>query len=534
MSDQQVANPKRVMLGRAVTLGSAARVVEAPFPKFRTIQWVPQSVPDPDEEPTSDSPNIVEMVITQEVLLAVNRHVAQTLERELGGFLLGNRYSCPDTQRNYVVIDQYLEAGYTEGTEVSLSFTSESWAQLDDHLSGKFLGKLLVGWYHSHPKLNVYLSSLDVAIHEGRFREPWKSALVLEPATHQGGFFRWNRDKLDRNNYVDFYELLDGESRETVVAWSNYKGIDPKTNKPPYLKKVNTKTGQGSTIYDSGEYKPVLTELPDSGKVTGRQLRKNPWILFGILIILTLAVVFTILKLNLDPIRISKVSNQNVAPYPTRTPENPTPTPPRIQDTVLRTLKVDVQGIPLIDFQNSRIKVQLQISKIPENVVVAVQDGMKVTIDDHEADIQLQSIGPDGFTVNASTELREKIASLKQQDMRQEVTLLASFDHNENEVTIEKGLTLAPIVTRGRLPRVEVGVRNVGRTIRRNTGTGKTQATPKTGEGAKEAEGATPSATKTGAENAGKSGKPGTGKKTDESLLDKVINTFRGKRGTGQ
>lgn len=535
MSDQQVANQGGVKLGRPITVGSAERIVHAPFPKFRTIQWIPRTLPEASVEPDDYSPNAVDIVITQEVLLAVNRHVAQTLERELGGFLLGNRYRCSETGRNYIIIDQYLEADYTEGTEVSLSFTSESWAHLNDRLSGKFMGKALVGWYHSHPKLNVFLSSQDVDIHEGRFREPWKSALVLEPESHQGGFFRWNGDKLDRNNYVEFYELLEGESRETVVAWINFEGIDPQTNKPPTLKRVNTFSDQGPNVYGSGEHELMQSELPEPRKPT-RRLSKNPWVWFGILSICLIGVVLLILTLGLKPFRISEVVNQKPAPSPTRTPEStPTP-PPRLEDTELGTLQMDVIGVPQIDARRSSINVQLQISDIPGNVVEDVKNGMKVTIDKYDASIELQSIAPDGFTVNASTELKDKIASLTQGHRRQEVTLRASFDHKDNEALIEKLLILDPIVSRGRLAKVEVGVRNRGRIIRRNTRTNNEPPPVKPGEEGKQPEGTTPKPSPTTGPEPGNK-KSGTEKKktgNDDSLLQQIINRFRGKRGKGQ
>jgi proteasome lid subunit RPN8/RPN11 len=245
-------------------------IIEAPFPTERTLQWMPEiwspavsnstdGVEEPANEPepgeaqdtsinTSEfapplDPNGNSLVIvSQEVLLKVNEHVSQSLERELGGFLLGNRYRCPNTQCDYVIIDQCSPAKFTESTSVRLAFTHEAWAQLSDELSGKFFGKLLIGWYHSHPRLDVFLSSHDQEIQRERFSEPWMVALVLEPEKHRGGFFCERNGRVSPNSPVDFFELLERNSRDSVLAWENYNAVDPSTSSAPALSETNTAT----------------------------------------------------------------------------------------------------------------------------------------------------------------------------------------------------------------------------------------------------------------------------------------------------
>jgi len=236
-------------------------LIEAPFPHERTLHWLPAG-PWNDEDVVSDvsldetqfeleahdqsalpfvsAEGNTAVVVSQEVLIKVNEHVGQTLERELGGFLLGNRYRCPNTNCDYIIIDQYSPAKYIESSEVRLNFTHEAWAQLSDELSGKFLGKLLVGWYHSHPRMDVFLSSHDMEIQTERFPEPWTVALVLEPEKHLGGFFCSRDGRVNPNAPVDFFELLERNSRESVIAWENYKTLDPATSSTPVLSATNT------------------------------------------------------------------------------------------------------------------------------------------------------------------------------------------------------------------------------------------------------------------------------------------------------
>ena len=106
------------------------------------------------------------------------------------------------------MIDQSARAHFIESSDVHLAFTLDTWAHLAEEITGKFLGKLVVGWYHSHPRMDVFLSAYDVAIHEERFPDPWTTALVIEPEKNRGGFFRWQDGKLNPRAPFEFYELV--------------------------------------------------------------------------------------------------------------------------------------------------------------------------------------------------------------------------------------------------------------------------------------------------------------------------------------
>jgi proteasome lid subunit RPN8/RPN11 len=191
--------------------------IEAPFPETRLLRWAPEGG-DSSFHPAHD----VALVVTQEVFTRINRHLASSLDRELGGFLLGNRYRCPNSGREYVVVDQCTKARMTESNEIHLAFTLDTWAYLADELSGKFYGKLVVGWYHSHPRMDVFLSSYDVTLHEERFAAPWMTALVVEPERNRGGFFRWQGGRLNPRTPSEFYELVARGADGTVVDWTNH------------------------------------------------------------------------------------------------------------------------------------------------------------------------------------------------------------------------------------------------------------------------------------------------------------------------
>jgi proteasome lid subunit RPN8/RPN11 len=238
------------------------KVVEEHFPYNQTVLWQPVAQGAKAGAGKGDGTPPVSVVVTQEVLLQVNRHVAQTLDHEVGGFLIGDHCRCPESGREFIMIDQYSPAKFTEATEVSLAFTVDAWAHMNAELGGKFRGKLCVGWYHSHPKMDVFLSRYDMEIQNERFQHPWMTALVLEPEKHRGGFFCWRGGTVNPNEPVEFYELLDRKTRDSVVAWTNYVGIDTVTHQKPQMMKVNTLTASARDAADPAQRHNAAGAVP--------------------------------------------------------------------------------------------------------------------------------------------------------------------------------------------------------------------------------------------------------------------------------
>lgn len=273
MSNRLPANSKSgIVLGtRSASVEDEDKVtteaIKENFPSHRTLHLIPND----DNIQTDDK---VEIVVTEEVLFETTNHVGQDTSKESGGFLLGNRYQCPNTNRKYIIVDQFMKADYTEGTKVSLTFKTESWAQLKDKLDGKYRGKELIGWYHSHPGMGIFLSNYDLDIHKNRFAKEWQVALVLDPIKHEGGFFGWVDGTINPNEKLDFYELLETDKRETIVGWINYIAEDPKTGIPAMLSKVNTKNPSGEITTKTIDDSPPKTKI-------SKNLLRNPYVVIG-------------------------------------------------------------------------------------------------------------------------------------------------------------------------------------------------------------------------------------------------------------
>ena len=207
---------------------SRARHGIEPFPEERSIFWTPRrasvramiSVP-------------YHMVLTQAVLRDIHTHVAAASGTEVGGVLAGRLYECPDSVRRWVKADEALPAAVPLREDAEIAELEAAFRPLRERAADE--GRELVGWYHSHSLLGVFLSERDAQLHARFFGAPWQCALVLVADSDQpnGGLFQQGiRGSLRRSLYVPFFELLDDASilddggRLTRVEWPNYKTAD--------------------------------------------------------------------------------------------------------------------------------------------------------------------------------------------------------------------------------------------------------------------------------------------------------------------
>jgi proteasome lid subunit RPN8/RPN11 len=164
---------------------------------------------------------VVRLFLTQPAYARVHIHAASDLDNEVGGILVGQW--CLDTATNsrFLVIENVLRARYTRQSRVHLTFTQDSLVHFHDIIEQRFAGKQIVGWYHTHPRMGVFLSHYDTWLHNHFFSEPWQVALVVEPYSCMGGFFiRQNSGVLDPSRYFGFYEM-NGRLGHSTIRWQN-------------------------------------------------------------------------------------------------------------------------------------------------------------------------------------------------------------------------------------------------------------------------------------------------------------------------
>lgn len=114
-----------------------------------------------------------------EVLHAVYSHGAEERRREIGGVLIGDHEETP--VGHIVRVFATIRAEYTEAAHTHVTFTHQTWEHVHAELERRYPGKTIVGWYHSHPGLGLFLSGMDRFICNNFFNLPWHLAMVVDP-----------------------------------------------------------------------------------------------------------------------------------------------------------------------------------------------------------------------------------------------------------------------------------------------------------------------------------------------------------------
>ncbi|MBX3048994.1 MAG: Mov34/MPN/PAD-1 family protein [Anaerolineales bacterium] len=201
----------------------------ARLPLERAQRWLAEG--EPDAAPHT------QVFMTQTAFQAIHRHANTDLDNEVGGWLAGRHCQDPDTGQPYLVVEALLPAQQVRSGSTFLTFTHDSQVAMLAALEERYANKHIVGWYHTHPRMSVFLSGYDLWLHRHFFPHRWQVALVVEPHSHTAGFFiRDKEGNLNAQQGYGFYELFNRKSHP-VVDWKNL-------HQPPASDKGQAKAAQ--------------------------------------------------------------------------------------------------------------------------------------------------------------------------------------------------------------------------------------------------------------------------------------------------
>lgn len=148
----------------------------------------------------------VDILMDEPSLRAMQAHALSSLDREVAGVMIGHRPEKQPDGRYVVHIIDTIVAKHTVMQGASVTYTPESWRYMNDTLWERYPDEsaVMVGWYHTHPGFGIFLSGMDLFIHQNFFTQIWHIAYVLDPRARTSGFFCWNRQK----NKVNRYDFL--------------------------------------------------------------------------------------------------------------------------------------------------------------------------------------------------------------------------------------------------------------------------------------------------------------------------------------
>ncbi len=136
-------------------------------------------------------------------LRQIEGHAASYPEREVGGVLLGQRFEHNGSP--FLVIQQSIPGLKAEGFATHVTFTHATWQQITQTKDRQFPELQIVGWYHSHPDLGLFLSRDDQYIQRNFFGAPWQVALVVDPVNWTRALFLWQQGALVQDEGLRLY-----------------------------------------------------------------------------------------------------------------------------------------------------------------------------------------------------------------------------------------------------------------------------------------------------------------------------------------
>jgi proteasome lid subunit RPN8/RPN11 len=131
----------------------------------------------------------VQVVIRQSALNQIHRHGKSTTEVEVCGVLVGDLYR--DERGPFVYVEACILGTRAASHSAQVTFTAETWTDIQMTLDKEYAGRRIVGWYHTHPGFGIFLSAMDMFIHENFFNGCDQLALVFDPLQAEEGLFVW-------------------------------------------------------------------------------------------------------------------------------------------------------------------------------------------------------------------------------------------------------------------------------------------------------------------------------------------------------
>lgn len=121
-------------------------------------------------------------------------HAKEEPDIEICGVLLGKLKQ--DKHGSFLHIEHTIRGEKAKGQGAQVTFTHETWNHIYAEQEKSCPGSDIVGWYHTHPGFDIFLSDMDKFIHNNFFGAPHQVAYVYDP--HQGteGFFRKEKDEI--------------------------------------------------------------------------------------------------------------------------------------------------------------------------------------------------------------------------------------------------------------------------------------------------------------------------------------------------
>ena len=159
-------------------------------------QWLRRAMP----RGVSGRTGGFQVVFAATVIDDIRSHGLSSPDAEVCGVLVGNVYG--DDRGSWCRVGANIRGNGAAGRNAQVTFTAETWAHINHSMDTKYREERIVGWYHTHPGFGIFLSEMDVFIHENFFGEPWQIAYVDDPKGGDRGTFVWENGSATRRAHL--------------------------------------------------------------------------------------------------------------------------------------------------------------------------------------------------------------------------------------------------------------------------------------------------------------------------------------------
>jgi proteasome lid subunit RPN8/RPN11 len=157
-----------------------------------------------------------QVVIEADALKRIHKQGRSNLKAEVGGVLVGNGYQ--DDFGPYLLIDAIVEGRSMRNHAAQVTFTAETWADIQLTMDRHYPDSRIVGWYHTHPGFGIFLSEMDLFIQDNFFNLPWQTALVYDPKSGEEGVFIWHDGRAVQEEFLTLGEKMTNQALASPLS----------------------------------------------------------------------------------------------------------------------------------------------------------------------------------------------------------------------------------------------------------------------------------------------------------------------------
>lgn len=132
-------------------------------------------------------PNELRISVDRKPYAEIIGHAIVEPDVEVCGVLVG-RFE-QDANGPYVHVSAAIRGEAAKEQGAAVTFTHETWSHIHGEMDHRFPDDQIVGWYHTHGGFGVFLSEMDVFVHDNFFPEKLHLAYVYDPLAGSEAFF---------------------------------------------------------------------------------------------------------------------------------------------------------------------------------------------------------------------------------------------------------------------------------------------------------------------------------------------------------